>query len=152
MPMNQAGSFKRSGLTKQQKAEQEAAIYGLTPQHQMSQLQLSHDEIERMRQIVAQHDSQSGGTKSGIREFDLNKPPQERYVFRPFPEVLYHHETRTHKTVHNRDQQLEALADGYVKEPYPNEEPETEVELSDEDAAEAAALTKKARTKKKSQE
>jgi hypothetical protein len=147
--MNQAGSFKRSGLTKQQKAEQEAAIYGLTPQHHM---QLSHDEIERMRQIVQQHDAQSGTSRNGIREFDLNKPPQERYVYREFPKVLYHHDSRIHTTVHNKEQERIKLNDGFVTEPYLNEEPEIEVDLGAEDAAEAAQLTKQARTKKKSQE
>ena len=50
--------------------------------------QLTQGEIERMRQIVNQHDSKN---KNGIQMMDPNNPPKEPYKFQRFPMVLYNH-------------------------------------------------------------
>lgn len=47
--------------------------------------QLSPEEIERMRQIVQQHDSE----RKPIQIVDLNNPPKEPYRFQKFPKMVY---------------------------------------------------------------
>lgn len=105
--------------------------------------QLTHEEIERMREIVAQHDSTN---KGGIREFDLNNPPKLPYRFQEFPRLVYHHKTRKHKTVHNAQQLKGAQGQGFVKEPYPSEVDEPELDPSA--AGEAALIDEQLRAPK----
>src|ERR1017187_2668279 len=109
MPVYEAAA-RRSGLTKQQKREQEAAIYGLAPNNMQEQFSL--EDIERMRAVLTQHDGQK--TK-GIRELDLNNPAKEPYTHQPYPAILYDHETRKHIVVKNRREEEDALEGGYVK-------------------------------------
>jgi hypothetical protein len=146
MPINEAaGIRRRSHLTKEQKRQAEASIYGLqdslTP---MPNEQFSTEDIDRMRAILAQHDAQNRG---GIKEFDLNKPPKEPYTFQEFPKLVYDHTARKHQTVRNAHEEKAALTAGWRNEPYPAELPEP-AELDAEDAAEAARLDKIARKKK----
>ena len=143
MPVYEAAA-RRSGLTKQQKREQEAAIYGLAPNNMQEQF-FSLDDIERMRAILNQHDGQK--TK-GIREFDLNNPPKEPYTHQPYPAILYDHETRKHIVVKNRREEEDALEAGYVKEAYPREAAPVEAPLSAAEQAEVSRLDKIARKKK----
>jgi hypothetical protein len=143
MPLNEAQGYQtRHHLTKQQRAEQERAIYGV-PEVPMDISQLSHEDIEKMRQIVQAHDN-----NGKINTFDLNKPPQEPYRFREFPCMLYDHARRRHKTVHSEEERKTALAAGFRRDPFPAEEIK-EVELDPADAAEAAAIDKQLRAKKK---
>src|SRR5215831_3851994 len=116
MPINESVNLRRSNLTKEQRREQEAAIYGLSTNEMIQQL--SPEEIERMRAIVAQHDQQN---KGGIKEFDLNNPPKAPYRHQEYPKMVYDHEERTHARVHNREQEQEALNAGYSLEPFPAE-------------------------------
>src|ERR1051326_3883955 len=112
MSLNESRGYRRSHLTKEQKREAEAAILGLSL-NDMTPQQLSPDEIERMRQIVAQHDNQR---PQGIREFDLNNPPKQPYTHQEYPKVVYHHENRTHKKVHSKVEERTALNDGWENE------------------------------------
>lgn len=75
---------------------------------------LSHDEIERMRQIVQQHDSQ----RKPIQIVDLNNPPKEPYRFQKFPKMVYDltHSEPGHvvnRIVRSEDDLEAALAQGW---------------------------------------
>lgn len=83
--------------------------------------ELTAEEVERMRTIVAQADQKN---RAETKEFDLNKPPQKPYTHQEFPRIVYHHSRRVHKAVANEAELAEALKDGWKKEPYPNEAPE----------------------------
>jgi hypothetical protein len=133
----------RSNLTKEQKREAEAAIYGLSTKDMQDQF--TQEDIERMRAILAQHDGQA--QRQGIREFDLNNPPKEPYKYQEFPKLVYHHEARTHKVVRSKAEEKAALDAGWLNEPFPSEPPVDE--LDEEEAAEVARLDKIARKKKK---
>lgn len=141
MSINETRYPRRSNLTKEQKREAEAAIYGLSTKP----MEFNHDEIERMRAMIAQHDAQQA--KQGIQEFDLNNPPKQPYRFQEFPKLVYDHETRAHKAVHSKEQERLAIEQGYQLEPYPSEVPEPD-ELDPETAAEVERLDKIARKKK----
>jgi len=79
-----ADQYRPSNLTKKQRQEQLAAVYGVS----MTTQQLSETEIARMRQILLQHDSEA--KKATIH--DLNNPPKESYRFQKFPMALYDHQ------------------------------------------------------------
>jgi hypothetical protein len=143
MPINESVNLRRSNLTKEQRREQEAAIYGLSTKQMIDQL--SPEEIERMRQIVAQHDQQN---KPGIKEFDLNDPPRVPYRHQEFPKTVYDHEGRRSFIVRNREDEKEALDSGLRLDPYPAEPVEVEPEA---EAAEIDKLDKIARKPKKQQ-
>lgn len=102
--------------------------------------ELTHDEIERMRQIVLQHDQ---STQKGMKEFDLNNPPKEPYRFRKFPMAVYDPDSGEAQNVENEAELAEALKEGWV---LVHERPAVEVaepDLSPEDAADAAAIQQK---------
>lgn len=80
MPIPEPAIYRPSNLTKEQRQEQLAALYGVTMAPE-----LSHEEIERMRQIVQQHDSQ----RKPFQVFDLNNPPKQPYHFQKFPMMVY---------------------------------------------------------------
>jgi hypothetical protein len=142
MPLNEAHGFHRSNLTKEQKRAAEAAVYG-QPVPNMPATSLTQEEIERMRTLVAQHDSQ--GT---IKEFDLNNPPQVPYTFQPFPTTVYHHATKRNKVVANLEAFEEALGAGWSHTPVPSEPP-PELELDAATKEEAAAVDKEAKKPKR---
>ncbi len=142
MPLNEASGFHRSNLTKEQKRAAEAAIFG-QPVPSMQPNALTQEEIERMRTLVAQHDSQ--GT---IKEFDLNNPPQLHYTFQPLPTTVYHHATGRNKVVATQEAFEEALAAGWSHTPVPSDPP-PEIELDAATKEEAAAVDKEAKKPKR---
>jgi hypothetical protein len=142
MPVYEAAG-RRSGLTKQQKKEQEAALYGLSANDM--QEQFSSEDIEKMRAFIAQHDTKH----KGIKEFDLNNPPKEPYTHQPFPAILYGHEGRKHIVVKNRKEEEAAIEAGYVKEAFPREAIAVEETLGAAESEEIARLDKIARQPKK---
>lgn len=97
---------------------------------------LTQEDIERMRAIVSHHDITSGKVAS----FDLNKPPQQGLVFKPFPKMIYHHKKRIYRIVDDEHQLEEQLAQGWDTKPYPMEPAPVEIELEPAAAAEAAAV------------
>jgi hypothetical protein len=139
MPINEAGGYRRSNLTRQQQREAELAIYGRSPEPPMSPNapQFTQAQLDQMRAILAQHDASSAGV---VKEFDLNNPPQQRYVHQEYPKMLHHHEKRTSKVVNSRDEELGYSKLGYETKPFPPEAPLVDPELDEEDAAEVAAL------------
>ena len=135
MPLYEARGFNtRYTLNSSQKQEALRAIYGLKPPETMTNPQLSRDDIERMRLLVSQHDSQN---RVGIKEFDLNNPPREQYFHQEFPRLVYHHSKRKHQLAHNEEDLAAALEAGWQKEPFPSE-----VAAPDLDADEQAEIAK----------
>lgn len=150
MPLNEAGA-PRSNLTKQQKHEAMAAIYGLQetpimtpsngPQH------FSAHEIERMRTILAHHDA----TTAKTQEFDLNNPPRVNYVHQEFPKLVYDLDAdgkTIHKVVRDKDEHEAALDLGWTNEPKSPIEAD-EPELDPATAAEVARVDAELKKKKK---
>jgi hypothetical protein len=138
MSINESRGASRSNLTRAQQHEALAAIYGI---QETKPMELTHEEIERMREIVASHDSTN---KGGIREFDLNNPPKQPYKYQEFPRLVYHHKKRTHKPVHNASQLKAALAAGFDKKPFPAETDELDAGA----ASEAALIDEQLRAAK----
>lgn len=85
---------------------------------------LNVGEIERMRDLVAQHDAQN---RQGIKEFDLNNPPRKPLVETEYPRVVYDHKGRRARKAANEEDLKAALKAGWKTEPYPAQpEPEPE--------------------------
>jgi hypothetical protein len=147
MPLNEAQSFRRSSLTKQQRFEQEAAIYGLHPEQQRKHMQNNNftpAQLDQMRAILEAHDD---GKRGVIKEFDLNKPPQAPYRYEEFPRLVYR--AGKHQLAHDEAGLAEALEHGWSKEPHAAIA-HVAAELDAESAAEAATVDKQlARSKKK---
>ena len=85
MPIPPPERYAPSTLTKKQQQEQLAVCYGVNMSPVDTQIPLSASEIERMRHIIAQHDSET--KKATIH--DLNNPPKEPYKFQKFPMMVY---------------------------------------------------------------
>ena len=155
MPIPEPAVYRPSNLTKTQRKEQLAAVYGVPMAPE-----LTAEEIERMRQIVARHDSEH----RPIQTFDLNNPPRQSYRFQKFPMMIYDHENsypahdeeRTvirgslpvqeifhvpaklvSKIVHNQRELDQALEDGWSEQAPEFREEEREEPLSARYQAEA---------------
>jgi hypothetical protein len=104
-----ASRYRPTNLTREQRQDQLAACYGVT---EMSQL--SHEEIERMRQIVQEHDS----VRKPIQTIDLNNPPKEHYRHQEFPKMVYgvHQGKRVHLVVRNAAELRSAIEDGWTED------------------------------------
>jgi hypothetical protein len=113
--------------------------------------QLSQEEIDRMRQLVALHDK-----ANPVKSFDINKPPKEPYTHQEFPRLMYHPDCRIgsdtegrplsgknsgHYVVVNSQEELEAaLENGFqIDPPAPKSEEELEAEPEGSDVADAPA-------------
>jgi hypothetical protein len=146
MSINEA-SFQPTGLTPTQQRDATAAIYGFSSGLNLdANAPLSPEQAEWLRSLLARYDHDH----SHMQEFDLNKPPQPRYVYREFPRMLYHHERRTMETVGNQAQLDYYLANGWSKEPFSLEMQPAAPALSEADQREAAfvdAELKRKRTK-----
>jgi hypothetical protein len=87
---------------------------------------ISAEDIERMRALVAQHDSKQGAI---VKEFDLNNPPKVQYRHQEFPKMLYQHESGKTKAVHNAKEEDKSLKAGWRKDPpVPVQEPQAQDE------------------------
>jgi hypothetical protein len=139
MPLNEAAGFRKVGLNREQRHAQEAAIYGV--QVSQEQITLSHDEAERLRALLTQHDKQSMP-----KQFDLNAPPKEPYRYQEFPCVIYDHEARATRIVHSAEERALWLAEGWDRKPFPAEA--AEVSLDPDEAAEVANVDRVLNTKR----
>jgi hypothetical protein len=83
MPIPEPGIHRPPTLNAKQRREQIAAVYGVQMPKELTAL-----EIERMRQIVQEHDLQS----KPVQTIDLNNPPKVPYRHQKFPMVVYDHE------------------------------------------------------------
>lgn len=134
MPIPAPELYRPSNLTKKQREEAIAACYGVTVN---AAEQFRPDEIERMRQIIAQVD---GNNHKPMQTLDLNNPPRVPYRFQKFPMMVYdlerstpaHEEERVNRSgfvewvqvgahvvtllVQNEDQLQTALAEGWSEQ------------------------------------
>lgn len=81
MPIPPNPPFKRSNLSKQQKQQELEIIYGVD-----MAAQLTVNEIEKMRELLAQHDAQN----SEGSDFDPSKVVIP-YRYQKFPMMIYDH-------------------------------------------------------------
>jgi hypothetical protein len=126
-------------MTKEQKREAELAIYGGLPQQNTMQ-NLTSEEIERMRAIVAQADEENG-SPGMPKEFDLNNPPKVPYVHKEFPKMLY--KDGRNCVVQNRAEMEGKLAQGWTRKPVADLIPEKEEDFDEETQAEIDELNAK---------
>lgn len=138
--MNEAAGFRKVGLNREQRAAQEAALLGVPLSTET--ITLSHDEAERLRAILQQHDKQSMP-----KQFDLNAPPKQPYTFQPFPQMIYDHENRQTRIVHSSEERSTWLAQGWREDAFPREVP-TEVELDPDEAEEVRTVDRILQTKR----
>ena len=121
-----------NSLTQEQKREQEAAIYGLSSNQKRPMLdisQLTQEDIAQLRSLLNAGGDEAQGQ---VKEFDLNNPPKQPYVYQPFPRVVYHHAKGTHRKVHSQAEFEAALEAGWSKTPAP---PAVVADVADEDAS-----------------
>ncbi len=144
MPLNEARGFARSNLTKEQKQQAEAAIFGLPDPVMSTPTQLTADEIERMRAIVAQHDNQGK-----VQEFDLNNPPKQAYAYQEFPRVMYHHASGRTRLAKNAAEVTAAEEAGWTKDPHPVAPAAEPAELDAESAREVEVIEEKRKAARK---
>jgi hypothetical protein len=157
MPLNEAQGFHSSNLTEKEQREALKAVYGLEERGNHMSPNLSSEELEQMRRILAQHDANTA--QKAMQEFDLNKPPAPPYVFREYPFLLYNHPTtngerqvrgeRAAKPAHNHEERQRMLAEGWSEDPFPSPEP-VEVPLTAEEHAEAAEIDQRLNKKRRS--
>jgi len=74
--------------------------------------ELTFEEIERMRQIVQQHDAQ----RPVMQTIDLNNPPKVPYTFQKFPMMVYG-ESGQNVLVRSESELQEALESGWTRVP-----------------------------------
>lgn len=72
---------------------------------------LSAEEIQHMRQILAQHDAES----KPVQTFDLNNPPKQPYVFQKFPMMVYATDGEGHLVVSSEAELSAALKQGFTR-------------------------------------
>lgn len=143
MPLNEAQGYNlHSNLTPKQQREAMEAIYGgnVTPTAEQ-QADLSFEEVERLRRILDRYDkTQQGGRK----EFDLAKPPVPPYQFRPYPMLMYNHQTRKTQAARSSLEQAGLETEGWSVDPFPaDEHPQPQLNAKEQlDAARLDILLK----------
>lgn len=114
MPLNEAASFRRGGLTKQQKKEQEAVLYGLSGES-MPQQQFTPEQMLQITAMLEQQKLESTKPK----EFDLNNPPKVPYTHQEFPMCVYHHGKGTSRNAQDAEDLAAAIEAGWTRDPNP---------------------------------
>jgi hypothetical protein len=122
---------RSSNLTEQQQREATAAVYGASMSPNTTEL--TYEERIRMRRMLDALDQKEG---SALKEFDLNKPPVPPYVYREYPFILYHHQSKQAKAAHNHEQRQKMLAEGWSENPIAIETPAVELTVSERMQAE----------------
>lgn len=120
MPLYEARGFRTRGnsriFTKEQKLEAHAALLGISTQPMTTTSNgLTASEIERMRELVLQHDVSN---RNESKEFDLNDPPKKQYIHQAFPTTVYHHAKGLNRLANNAEELAEALAHGWQRKPF----------------------------------
>lgn len=146
MPLNEAQSFHLvSNLTQKQQREAMESLYGLTEERTTMAPEMTYEERERLRQILAQHDAKDAAQANST--FDLNKPPQAKYVYREFPFVMYNHATGKAKAARDHVERERLIAEGWSSDPIAPEAP-PEIPLTAAEQAEADTINTQLRKKK----
>lgn len=145
MPLNEAESFHHGNLTEKEQQEAMSAIYGLEkPMTPTPAEILTYEERVKMRRYLDDLDRKEA---SGVKEFDLNKPPIVPYVYREFPFLMYHHETKRTKAAPNHEIRERMIAEGWSTDPFPAEG--TEIPLTAAEHAEVEKLNEELKKKKR---
>jgi len=142
MPINEAGQGSLH-LTEKQQREAMQSIYGLGGSMSPTTNDLTYEDRVRMRRLLDDLDQKDAG---GMKSFDLAKPNVPAYQYREFPFVVYDHKTGKAKQVRNHEEREAAFAAGWSIDPAPAEQPE--IELTEAEREEAAAIDQKARRRK----
>jgi hypothetical protein len=141
---------ERTGLTPDQKRDALAAIYGVPSQGKNMAIQtdsrhkLSPEEILSLRTLLAKQDDDP----KPVKEFDLNKPPQQPYTHQDFPRAVYHHLKAKVKSVADQAELDKHLAAGWTIEPFPQPQDDPDIPLSGAEQQEVAKLDAEARKPK----
>jgi hypothetical protein len=125
-----------SNLTQKQQREALEAIYGLT---MTPTPELTYEERIKMRRYLDQLDQKESGS---MKTFDLNKPPQDPYVYREYPILLYKHATGENKPAYDYEQRQRMLADGWSENPKREAAPAVVDDLTEDERREAEAMDK----------
>lgn len=136
MPLNEAAApfRRRSGLTKEQKRQQEAAIYGVTDSP-MDLSQFTPEQLAQLKQAL------NADTPAKANEFDLNAPPKQPYSHQEYPRLMYHHETGRTQLAHSDADVEKAIEFGWSKDSQPPtvaEESETSWDTNEQTSPEAS--------------
>src|SRR5215472_6991326 len=126
-----------TGITDEQKRQQDAAAYGL-PHQAIDPSKFTHEQIEAFREVVFQRDAANAAM---TREFDLNRPPTPPYRYQEFPRMLYLGSAT--KIVKNASERDKSLAAGWTLDPQQAVEVAPAPALEPAVAAEAAAMDAK---------
>lgn len=113
MPFSEpAVYYRRSNLTRAEKAEQLRVIYGVPKEDEMEKL--TAEEAQKLRALLAQHDTE----QSPVKTTDLNNPPHVPYRHQEFPKMVYDLENSkpgslVTMVVRSPDELADAIADGW---------------------------------------
>jgi len=112
MPINESYGQKPSGLTKEQKQEQLAAIYGVETK-KMGQLEQLQAQLQQLQQQIAN----MGGTNQpvGIQEIDFNNPKLPPYQHQEFPKFMHHKELGQEVIAKDKAHYMKLVGDGWEK-------------------------------------
>ena len=135
MPLNEATGRKRPAMTPQQIREAERAIFGPPALEGAAggPADLTHAEIEKMRQLVNAHDREH----NKIETIDINNPPKEPYQYREYPRMLYLNGDRDQFIVVQNASQAEiAMSRGYLTEIEDQDEDQSDVPAGEDDNGE----------------
>jgi hypothetical protein len=148
MPLNEAQGYHQTSLTEKQQHEAMAAIYNPPGQsmHPNPQNEWTYEERVRIRQLLDMADQKDVSNSMGV--FDLNKPPTAPYVYREYPRLMYHHDTRANRRARDYDEEQQLIVQGWTRDPVPPEVVEVELTALEQEEAEKinAKLEKKRRT------
>jgi hypothetical protein len=144
MPLNE-NHFHHSNLTEKEQREAEKAVYGLTERTPMTPEVPTYEERVKMRRWLDAMDQKEAA--GGMKEFDLNKPPQVPYVYREFPYLMYHHADHRTRPARNHEERQQMLAEGWSEKGFQAEQPE--IPLTAEEHAEAEKINEELKKKKK---
>jgi len=133
--MNEAGGFRSSNLTREQRQDAMEDLYGIR-KDDMSPENFSFEDRARMRRVLDALDAKEAG---GMKEFDLNKPPLPPYVYQEYPILLYNHETGKNRPARNHEEREQMLASGWSESPVPPP-PTPEIPLSMAERQEAEEI------------
>lgn len=117
------------GLTRNQKADQMAVIYGLSGAGMAPQF--SNEEIERMRQVLSAHDATNKGL-GGMKEFDLNNPPKLPYRHLEYPKHVGYDKKGVLLIAANAQQEAELEKRVFSKTPPPPRKVREKVDTSED--------------------
>lgn len=149
MPIHESRWARSSELTQKQQQEAVEAIYGLPGKpdtmHPPND-EPSYEERQKWRAYLDQLDRK----EATVKEFDLNKPPVEPYVYREYPKMMFEHATGKTRIARNHEEREFLLTRGWSDQPIAIESPPVLVPMTVEEEMEIEEIDRKLEKKKKS--